>query len=239
VGLLVITPAIFGPLFASYFYLHFPPSTLAMSEAIRDDESLLDGALVQEQLERILLALITPAIDGVYAVVEATNVRRKRYLEQHSGDVESAVSAAIQYNSHIPKLKATLASLVPGIRIPEGIIAPIWNQIRTAALVASLYGFDIGESEVQCDVLLCLIEADMEKYEERVMSEVCRRVAQDLTKKIVLEDTGQLILKPIRCRAVYNNLMDSKFSVGEYCQKHFRKNSDRDNEYNRQNQPSF
>ena len=197
-----------------------------MSAASSDDEGALDGSLgedlVQEQLERILFALVTPAIDGVYAVVEATNVRRNRYLEQHSEDVESAVSAAIQYNSNIRKLKATLISLVPGTRVPGSIIAPVWNQIRTVALVASLYGFDIGEPDVQCDVLLCLVEADMEKYGKKVMSEVCRKVAQELTKRMVSKVTGQLILRPIPCRAVYDTLTDSRCTVGEHSQKYFR-----------------
>lgn len=197
-----------------------------MSTSSVDDEGppegTLDSNFLQEQLERILSALMTPAIDGVYAVVEATNVRRNRYLEQQSGDVESAVSAAIQYNSNMGKLKTLLISLVPGVGIPGSVLVPVWNQIRTAALVASLYGFDVSEPEVQCDILLCLVESDVRKTGKKVMSEVGRRVAHELVKKVTSKVTARLVSRLIPFGVIYDALTDSTSSAGKHAQKYFR-----------------
>ena len=197
-----------------------------MSSIDQDEEGPPEGDVDEEVLEKcleqILSALMTPAIDGVYAVVEATKVRRNRYLEKHSGDVESAVSAAIEYNANMSRLKTLLVSLVPGVGVPGSLIVPVWNQIRTVALIACLYGFDVSDSDVQCDILLCLVEADARKVGRKVMGEVGRKVARELIKKVTSRATARLISKFIPFGAMYDVLTDSSVGVGKHAQKYFR-----------------
>ena len=130
------------------------------------DEDPTEGSLTEEafvdDLERALARLMTPIVDGVYAVVEATAVRRDRYLNDSDGDVTAATEAAIAYRAtKTDRLRPFLVGLLPGLSIPGRIVVALWNRMRAIALVASLHGFDVSDVEIQREVLCCLVDADL------------------------------------------------------------------------------
>eukprot|EP00118_Oscarella_pearsei_P020065 m.216247 g.216247 ORF g.216247 m.216247 type:complete len:303 (+) comp39855_c0_seq1:106-1014(+) len=191
------------------------------------EEESFEGSLIDEELSEhlstLITTLMTPAIDGVYAVVEATDVRRDRYLLEHNGDVEKAAEAAISYSSKTGKLKTFLVSLLPGLSLPGGIIVPVWNQIRIAALVAALYGFDTSDSEVQCEILWCLVEGDLKKAQKAVFVDVGHLVARKLVKKIVSRSAAGLVSKLVPFGSVFDVLTENSAQVGVSARKFFRK----------------
>ena len=141
------------------------PLSLAATMSAKDEDPT-EGSLTEEafvdDLERALARLMTPIVDGVYAVVEATAVRRDRYLNDSDGDVTAATEAAIAYRAtKTDRLRPFLVGLLPGLSIPGRIVVALWNRMRAIALVASLHGFDVSDVEIQREVLCCLVDADL------------------------------------------------------------------------------
>lgn len=158
---------------------------------------------VQRAMEKILLFTLVPAINGVPGLgIPSAEARAKEMLEKDTSDLNRT---EVCVNAVVAGCEATTSKIlldfflerVPFLGCPSVLVKNTWNEVRSIAIIASLYGRDLQSTRVKHEMLSCLLPADMTmpnmaetQTDESVLADTARRVAKLTLKGAIRRATG-------------------------------------------------
>jgi len=159
---------------------------------------------MQRAMEKILLFTLVPAINGVPSLgIPSAESRAKQMLEKDTSDLnrtEICVNAVVAGSESTASkiLLDFFLERVPFLGCPSVLVKNTWIEVRSIAIIASLYGRDLQSTRVKHEILSCLIPSgDMNMQnvsetepDESVLADTARRVAKLTLKGAIIRATG-------------------------------------------------
>lgn len=171
-SLVFIVPFVLFWLFSSLFSGPSRQVVSNVSDKVGDGLDTLKE-IKTTQLENALSKLITVGIVGIPAVIESTDSRTLRYLQDNNHNVTLALEKAeSRMSTPLNKIKRIALSNIPYLGLPYSLIDPYWQKIRYLLLVAKLNGYDVSSKPVKEDVMFCLSNSVMSSLERKVENKI-------------------------------------------------------------------
>lgn len=190
--------------------------------------------VTQEAFEEALSGMLKYVVDGIEfdsgeympqclawmpeVKIESTLSRRDRYLREFAGDQDAAVKAAVTRNNKITrKLKLMAVKFTPFIGFPTSYSMSLWHQLREIALIASIYGHDVKDPEVQMRILESLVTAKA----MGVPAKTVDNAAKWVIKAILVEAGYNYIPVYIPAKMIFNYFTNNAAKVSAQAISHF------------------
>jgi len=146
---------------------------------------------VESAIEKVLLFALHPALNGIPNLrVPSAEDRARILLRAH--DLEHSVQRVIEGSegSLSQVLLHFFIEQIPFIGCPVVLLKHTWQEIRSIAVIAALYGHDVHTTRVHHEILSCLIPQEKIKTTEPLVAETARKVAKTMLKSAVKRVTG-------------------------------------------------
>lgn len=182
----------------------------------------------EEKLSQLLQHTLSYAIEGVKSKevisdywaswlpemeIQSTLERRNRYLREFQGDQDKAVKAAIDRNHGLMRKFKTMApGLIPIIGTPTSYSITLWHQLREITLIASLYGHDVKDPNVQIKILSSLLGANALK----VPAYSIDLIAKQIIKKVAASAGFNQIPGALPAHLIFNFFTENSAHVSAH-----------------------
>lgn len=170
---------------------------------------------IQTAVEKVILALLSPAIDGIPRMgIPSATVRAKQLLSEkpmnnfdHTENCVREVIAGSEAKTSTLLVDFFLDK-IPFLGCPTVLARNAWGELRGISIIAALYGHDLKNTRVQHEILLCLIPQQnndasdpskvvdlkiMSQNEGVLLSETAGKVAKTMVKAAVSRATGMWV----------------------------------------------
>ena len=175
-AIILLIPVLLAWLFSSF--LSISPSVPAIntiSDTIKE--------IKVTQLENAMDKLIKVGITGIPGVIESTNDRTLRYLQDNENDVTLALEkAASRISRPLNKLKRAALTNIPYLGLPYSLLDPYWQKTRYLLLVAKLNNHDINSQKVNDNIMYCLTNTVKNTVEQKVENKILGKVLDYVDK---------------------------------------------------------
>jgi hypothetical protein len=161
-----------------------------------------------QHLEQFVLWSLKPMIQGVPGLYSSIEVEREQCLALSNDDVELAVSGVFaDTRSFVTRI--TDASLAMAFGVPATTLTPIWRNLRTVALVASLYGHDVQDEMTQSAIVWCLVEGEAGRAPRVALRKVVRKLVKHLIRRSLSRVGAKVVGSVFPVGLVYEFCIDT------------------------------
>jgi hypothetical protein len=100
-------------------------------------------------VEKSVDLFIDAVVHGVPGVLESTQERCQRYLQEYGSADNACANIAREKPTLTSRAVSVLSGFFPPASIPVKVLQPLWLQMRDAALIAALHGNDLNSESTR------------------------------------------------------------------------------------------
>jgi hypothetical protein len=198
--LVILVPVVILWLFSAH---KISPAINNISTTVSDTIEEINEIKVA-QLENAMNKLIKMGITGIPGVIESTNDRTLRYLQNNNHNITLALEkASARLGTSFDKVKDAALSAIPYVGLPYSLVHPYWKKVRYLLLVAKLYNHDINSDKVYDDIQACLTHSVINKIEQKVEYKIIGKVMSYADKLFGVKLLGKIASVPLSVLNVF------------------------------------
>ena len=177
---------------------------------------MMDKVEAEQCVETAIKALMPAVVHGFWFGIACPSARSQadQVLLKHRGDLEMALSEALRDQSNnldswmnmVSLKKGRVDSCLTHCGVSPRHFRPLWQRLRSMAVIACLCGININDPAIQGELIICLVEAEI----KQVPAEILCNDAANISSRLLIQQLEASSSSVVSLTSIQHFLCDTK-----------------------------